>query len=96
LIASFRDGATEALFDGEKSKRLRRIPQEIRAVALRKLDMLNAAKQLGDLRAPPANRLEALKGNLKGKHSIRINDQWRLIFRWESGDAHDVEIVDYH
>ena len=58
--------------------------------------MLNAARELGDLRAPAGNRLEALKGTLKGKHSIRINDQWRVIFRWETGDAHDVEITDYH
>lgn len=58
--------------------------------------MLNAARGLGDLRAPPGNRLEALKGDLAGKHSIRINEQWRVVFRWESGDAHDVEIVDYH
>ncbi len=58
--------------------------------------MLNAAKELGDLRAPPGNRLEALKGNLAGKRSIRINDQWRIVFRWESGDARDVEITDYH
>ena len=58
--------------------------------------MLNAAKELGDLRAPLGNRLEALKGNLAGKHSIRINDQWRIVFRWGSGEAHDVEITDYH
>lgn len=58
--------------------------------------MLNAAKELGDLRSPPGNRLEALKGDLKGRHSICINDQWRIVFRWESGDAHEVEIIDYH
>lgn len=58
--------------------------------------MLNAAHELRDLRSPPGNRLEALKGNLKGKHSTRVNEQWRILFRWESGDAHDVEIVDYH
>ena len=58
--------------------------------------MLNAATELNDLRAPPGNRLEALKGDLKGKHSIRINDQWRVLFRWQAGDAHDVEIIDYH
>lgn len=96
MIASFRDRATEALFHGESGKAIRRIPSTIRAVAVRKLDMLNAARELGDLRAPPGNRLEALKGDLRGKHSIRINDQWRIVFRWESGDAHDVEIRDYH
>lgn len=96
MIVSFRDAATEALFNGEKGKILRRIPSEIRNVAARKLDMLNAANQLGDLRAPPGNRLESLKGTLRGRHSIRINDQWRIIFRWETGDAYDVEIDDYH
>lgn len=84
------------MFHGETGKALRRIPPEIRNTAARKLDMLNAARQLGDLRAPPGNRLEGLKGDLKGKHSIRINDQWRVVFRWDSGDAYDVEIDDYH
>lgn len=96
MIASFKDAATEALFHGEGGKAIRRIPPSIRRVAARKLDMLNAASELGDLRAPPGNRLEALGGDLRGKHSIRINDQWRVVFRWESGDAHDVEITDYH
>lgn len=96
MIVSFRDAATEALFHGEKGKVLRRIPSEIRVVAVRKLDMLNAATQLGDLRSPPGNRLEVLKGDRKGRHSIRINDQWRLVFSWEAGDAYDVEIDDYH
>ena len=64
--------------------------------ALRKLDMLNAATQLGDLRSPPENRLEALRGDYAGLHSIRINDQWRIVFRWESGDAQEVQIIDYH
>jgi proteic killer suppression protein len=96
VIASFGDAATEALFHGESRKVLRRLPNDIRSTAVRKLDMLNAARQLGDLRAPPGNRLEALKGDLKGKHSIRVNQQWRIVFRWEAGDAHHVEIVDYH
>lgn len=96
MIASFRDPATEALFHGERSARTRRLPPDIRSAATRKLDMLNAAKDLGDLRAPPGNRLEELKGNLHGGHSIRVNDQWRIVFRWESGDAHEVEITDYH
>jgi proteic killer suppression protein len=96
LIGSFRDAGTEALFHGERGKAVRRIPSDIRSVAVRKLDMLNAAHEVGDLRAAPGNRLEALKGDLKGKHSIRINDQWRIVFRWEAGQAHEVEIVDYH
>lgn len=96
MIASFKDKATEALFHGGSGKATRKIPPTVRTVALRKLDMLNAAQELGDLRAPPGNRLEALKGDLVGKHSIRINDQWRIVFRWESGEANDVEITDYH
>lgn len=96
MIVSFRDKASEALFHGERGKTIRRIPPAIRTSAVRKLDMLNAARELGDLRAPPGNRLEALKGELRGRHSIRINDQWRITFRWESGDAHDVEITDHH
>lgn len=96
MIVSFADEATKALFHGEVGKVIRGLPPEIRAAATRKLDMLNAARELRDLLAPPGNRLEALKGDLKGKHSIRVNEQWRLVFRWESGDAHDVEIVDYH
>jgi proteic killer suppression protein len=96
LIASFGDKATEALFHGESGKAVRRIPPDIRRTAVRKLDMLNAAAQLDDLKAPPGNRLETLKGELRGKHSIRINDQWRVIFRWENGDAYEVEIDDYH
>lgn len=96
MIASFSDRATEALFHGEGGKAIRRIPPPIRPAAVRKLDLLNAATQLSDLRAPPGNRLETLKGDLQGKHSIRVNDQWRIVFRWESGDAHEVEITDYH
>lgn len=96
MIASFADGATEALFHGTGGKGVRRIPSDIRSVALGKLDLLNAAHELRDLRVPPGNRLEALKGELRGRHSIRINDQWRVVFRWSDGDAHDVEINDYH
>jgi proteic killer suppression protein len=95
VIVSFTDGATEALFHGVRGKVIRRLSPEIRSAATRKLDMLNAARELRDLYAPPGDHLEALQGNLKGKHSIRVNDQWRLVFRWESGDAHEVEIVDY-
>lgn len=95
MIASFGDRATEALFHGHAG-RARRIPPDLRASAIRKLDMLNAASELNDLRSPPGNRLELLKGDLAGRHSIRINGQWRVVFRWEAGDAHDVAIVDYH
>lgn len=74
----------------------RRLPQDIQRVAMRKLWMLDAATDLNALRAPPANRLEALHGNRRGQHSIRINQQWRVCFRWQDGDAYDVEIADYH
>lgn len=96
MIASFGDDATEALFHGTDGRRTRRIPADVRAVAVRKLDMVNAAAQLMDLRSPPGNRLEALKGDRKGMHSIRVNDQWRVVSRWADGDAHDVSIVDYY
>jgi proteic killer suppression protein len=96
VIVSFADEATESLFHGERGKKVRGLPPDIHSAALRKLDMLNAAAELRDLRAPPGNRLEALRGDLKGRHSLRVNDQWRIVFRWGSGDAHDVEIVDYH
>jgi toxin HigB-1 len=73
-----------------------KLPSDIQAVALRKLRMLNQARVLDDLRVPPGNRLEALRGDREGQHSIRINDQWRMCFVWEEGGAHDVEIADYH
>lgn len=95
VIASFGDRATEALFHG-RTGGARRIPSAIWKVAIRKLDMVNAAKELRDLRVPPGNRLEALKGDLAGMYSIRVNDQWRIVFRWGGGDAHEVAIVDYH
>ena len=72
------------------------MPREIQQVALRKWRMINNAKNINDLRIPPANRLEKLSGNREGKHSIRINDQWRICFVWKDGDAYDVEITDYH
>jgi len=92
MIRSFRDPETEALFHDLDVPRFRAIER----VARRKLLYLHRAQRLDDLRVPPGNRLEALKGDRKGQHSIRINDQWRICFRWRGGDAHDVEIVDYH
>ena len=93
MITSFRDKETERIWGGEVSRRL---PRDIQDVARRKLRMLNNAENLDDLRIPPANRLEALRGDRRGQHSIRINRQWRVCFRWQSGNAQDVEIVDYH
>ena len=93
MIKSFADRDTERLFRRERVKRL---GADIQGVALRKLRILDAATRLDDLRIPPANRLEKLKGDRAGQHSIRINRQWRVCFVWKDGDAHDVEIVDYH
>lgn len=93
MIKSFRDRDTERLFDRQP---VRRWPRELQRRALRKLRMLDAAENVNDLRVPPGNRLERLRGERAGQHSIRINDQWRICFRWRSGDAYDVEIVDYH
>jgi proteic killer suppression protein len=96
MIVSFGDKATAALYHGERGKAIRRFPPDVRRVAVRKLDVLNGAPELEDLRSPPGNRLEALRGDLRGFHSIRVNDQWRVVFRWVDGDAHDVSVVDYH
>ncbi|MDI6808322.1 MAG: type II toxin-antitoxin system RelE/ParE family toxin [Candidatus Eisenbacteria bacterium] len=93
MIRSFRSREAEALFDRHP---VRRLAPDIQRIALRKLRMLNRAETLQDLRVPPANRLEALKGDRQGQHSIRINDRWRICFRWEQGDAYNVDIVDYH
>ena len=96
MIVSFGDRATEDLYHGRPTARARRFPRDVVDVALVKLDSLNGAASILDLRAPPGNRLEALKGELKGSHSIRVNDQWRLVFRWQGSDAHDVRLTDYH
>jgi proteic killer suppression protein len=93
MIVSFGKGETETIWNGERSRRL---PSDIQAVALRKLRLINAAKKVDDLRVPPGNRLERLKGERAGQWSIRINDQWRIVFRWADGGAEDVAIVDYH
>ena len=88
-----RDADTESVFDRRRSRRL---PADVQRRAYRKLLVLDAATRLDDLRRPPGNRLERLIGKRAGQHSIRINDQWRICFRWREGDAHDVEICDYH
>jgi proteic killer suppression protein len=93
MIRSFKSKEAEKLFNRDRSKKL---PGDIQRVALRKLKMLHRSGSLADLRVPPANRLERLKGRREGQYSIRINDQWRICFRWNRGDAFDVEIVDYH
>lgn len=93
MIRSFKGKQAERLLRRERSKTL---PGDLQRVALRKLRMLNRATSLEDLRVPPANRLEKLKGDRSGQYSIRINDQWRICFHWRNNDAYDVEIVDYH
>ena len=93
MIRSFKDKRTEAIFQGRRAKGL---PTEIQQRARRKLRMLNAATVIDDLKIPPSNRLEKLKGDRQGQHSIRINDQWRICFEWQDRYANDVEIVDYH
>jgi proteic killer suppression protein len=93
MIKTFRDRETESIFNRIFSRKL---PQNIQHLARRKLIILDAATELNILRVPPGNRLEALKGDRKGQHSIRINDQWRICFKWKDGDAYDVEIADYH
>ena len=93
MIKSFRDKETEKIFNRQFSDKL---PQNIQHVARKKLITLDAVTELNDLRVPPGNRLEALKGDRIGQHSIRLNDQWRICFKWKAGDAYDVEIADYH
>lgn len=93
MIRTFADGETELIFSGTKSRKL---PSEIQNAARRKLRMIYAAKTMDDLRIPPGNRLEKLSGNLDGYFSVRINDQWRIVFRFEDGGAEDVGIQDYH
>ena len=93
MIHDFADRDTERLFGREP---VRRYPAELQRTMLRKLVVIDAAEQIDDLRLPPGNRLEKLKGNRAGQHSIRVNDQWRICFRWKDGNAYDVEIVDYH
>ena len=93
MIISFRSSETEQVWHGNRVKKL---PIEIQNIGRRKLRMLNNSVDIADLRIPPSNRLEKLSGKLKDFYSVRINDQWRIIFRWNNGNASDVEIIDYH
>ena len=97
MIQSFKDQGTRDVFHGTRSKRASKTcPSELWSVARRKLDQLNQADSLQDLRVPPRNRLEALKGDRRGQHSVRINDQFRVCFRWTESGPENAEIVDYH
>jgi proteic killer suppression protein len=96
VIESFGNRLAEDLFDDKRSNVVRRFPTELVRAARRKLLYLHDAAELQDLRMPPGNRLEALKGELSGFYSIRINEQWRVVFRWKDGNAYDVQILDYH
>ena len=96
MIESFGNRLAEDLFYDRSSRDVRRFAAELRRAARRKLLYLHDAGELGDLRVPTGNRLEILRGKLAGYHSIRINDQWRIIFRWKSGNTEDVQVVDYH
>lgn len=93
MICSFADPETELIWSGRRSRKL---PPDMQAVALRKLRLINQARTIADLRVPPGNRLEALRGDRQGQYSIRINDQWRICFIWSDGGVNDVEILDYH
>lgn len=93
MIKSFADKECERIFNGHYSRRL---PSELQRRAKMRLDRINAALELSDLRIPPSHRLEKLSGDREGQYSIRINDQWRVCFRWNEGNAHEVEITDYH
>ena len=96
MIESFGDRATEDLFHGRRSARAWRYPPGVSEAAVTKMDLLNAAAALQDLRSPSGNRLKALRGALQGCYSIRVNDRWRLVFRWSDGDAYGVRLTDYH
>lgn len=97
MIKSFRDKETEKIFNRRLSVKLpQKLPQNVQHIARKKLVILDSAPEINDLCTPPGNRLEALKGDRKGQHSIRINDQWRICFKWSDGDVYDAEITDYH
>lgn len=96
MIRSFADAATEDVFHGRATSRVRRLPAVVLSRTRVKLDILHVATELRDLAAPPANRLERLRGDDAGSWTIRVNDQWRLVFAWRDGHAYDVRLVDYH
>lgn len=96
MIKTFRNKTTADLYHGRETKAVHRLPPNVKRIALRKFDVLNAAHALHDLREPPGNRLKLLKGDFFGYHSIRVNDQWRIIFRWKDNHAYDVSLIDYH
>lgn len=96
MIRTLADGATRDIWNGVNSKAARGIPRELWPIVRRKLDQIDAVTRLDDLRAPPGNRLHALTGNLRGCHAVRVNDQYRIVFRFEGGDAFDVRCTDYH
>jgi proteic killer suppression protein len=96
MIRSFADDSTRDVWDGVNSRAARRVPKDLWPVVRRKLDQIDAVTRLDDLRVPPGNRLQALAGDRAGSHAIRVNDQYRLVFRFEGGDAHDVSGTGYH
>lgn len=96
MIKSFGDKTTRDIYDGEESRNSRKVPAELHDKIIRLLDQINAAPTIEVLKVPPGNRLEKLKGDLREFWSIRINDQWRVIFKWENGDAFGVKVADYH
>ncbi len=96
MIVSFTSRLAREGFDGDGGVLSRRLPVEVRRAATRKLQYLNGATKIADMASPPDNRLEALRGDLRGYHSIRVNDRWRIIFRFDGGNASDVDVVDYH
>jgi len=96
VIQSFANRLAEDLFDDRRTKAVLRFPHELIRTARRKLLYLHDASEIGDLREPPGNRLESLKGEWKSLYSIRINDQWRVVFRWHAGNAYEVQVIDYH
>jgi addiction module HigA family antidote len=96
VILSFGNKVTEALYNGLDTKGVRHLPHDMIQKTLNKLDVLNGAHDLLDLRSPPGNRLEALRGSLSGFYSIRVNNRWRIIFRWKDGNAYEVQLTDYH
>lgn len=96
MIQSFDDGATEDVFHGAASRRARCLPQDVWPIIRRKLSMLNASTKVEQLRVPPGNRLEALRGAQRGRWAIRVNDQWRITLRWDGGHAHEVRCEDHH